>query len=155
MSRCARRATTPRVVERCRDARRRRIRARASNGRAVERLAWEDASSPTHFERAFPTGGRHRTELWTRAEASATGGEPVVGIMSPSCAALLELSREEANEATFAALAAGESAWRGGETRAHAYAGHQFGKWAGLLGDGRAITIGTVIESEELGAFEV
>ena len=155
MSRCARRATTPRVVERCRDARERRIRARASNARAVELLRWEDASSPTHFERAFPTGGRHRTELWTRAEASATGGEPVVGIMSPSCAALLELSREEANEATFAALAGGESAWRGGETRAHAYAGHQFGKWAGLLGDGRAITIGTVIESEELGAFEV
>ena len=79
----------------------------------------------------------------------------MVGIMSPSCAALLELSREEANEATFAALAAGESAWRGGETRAHAYAGHQFGKWAGLLGDGRAVTIGTVVESEGLGAFEV
>ena len=76
--------------------------------------------------------------------------------MSPSCAALLELSREEANEATFAALAAGESAWRGGETRgAAAHAGTPVGKWAGLLGDGRAITIGTVIESEELGAFEV
>lgn len=151
MSRCARRAATPRDY--VATARRRRTRARASTARPVELLRWEDASASTSFERAFPAGGRYRTELWTRAEASATGGEPVVGVMSSSCAALLELSCEEANEATFAALAGGESAWRK-RARANAYAGHQFGKWAGALGDGRCITMGTVL-SDDFGAFEV
>jgi len=152
MSRCARRTSTPRVLSRP-AARRHRTRARASNARPVELLRWEDASASTSFERAFPAGGRYRTELWTRAEASATGGEPLVGVMSQSCAALLELSCEEANEATFAALAGGESAWRK-RARANAYAGHQFGKWAGALGDGRCITVGTVL-SDDFGAFEV
>ena len=36
---------------------------------------------------------------------------------------------------------------------AHCYGGHQFGTWAGQLGDGRAISLGTLTKDDEL--FEI
>lgn len=64
---------------------------------------------------------------------------------SPEVAAELGLSREEVESEAFVAAFAGNRPWPGMETWAAAYGGHQFGHWAGQLGDGRAIGLGEAI----------
>ena len=36
-----------------------------------------------------------------------------------------------------------------GESYAHCYGGHQFGSWAGQLGDGRAITVAEILNAQK------
>ena len=43
----------------------------------------------------------------------------------------------------------------GSQTFAHAYSGHQFGSWAGQLGDGRAITIGDRLSPKDGAHYEI
>ena len=45
------------------------------------------------------------------------------------------------------AALAGNAIPKGAEPLAQAYGGHQFGNWAGRLGDGRAILLGEVVAS--------
>ena len=47
----------------------------------------------------------------------------------------------------------GNTQIEGMEPFAHCYGGHQFGTWAGQLGDGRAISLGTLTKDDEL--FEI
>ncbi len=50
---------------------------------------------------------------------------------------------ERADWRTLAVLAGAEP-WRGAEPLASVYSGHQFGVWAGQLGDGRALLLGEI-----------
>lgn len=59
-------------------------------------------------------------------------------------AALLDMNADAAETAGFADVFAGNRVPTGVQPVAHRYAGHQFGVWAGQLGDGRAITYGEV-----------
>ncbi len=61
---------------------------------------------------------------------------------SPDAAALLGLRPGEETRPEFAALVSGNALLRGMEPVAALYGGHQFGVWAGQLGDGRAILLG-------------
>jgi uncharacterized protein YdiU (UPF0061 family) len=61
---------------------------------------------------------------------------------SDNCAALLGLSRPEADTGVAVDILAGNGLARGMRPYAARYGGHQFGTWAGQLGDGRAITLG-------------
>ena len=61
---------------------------------------------------------------------------------SPDAAALLGLGAGELERPQFARLAAGADVLPGMEPLAALYGGHQFGVWAGQLGDGRAILLG-------------
>src|SRR5215475_12198112 len=61
---------------------------------------------------------------------------------SDDCAALLGLSRPEANSGAAVDILAGNGLASGMRPYAARYGGHQFGVWAGQLGDGRAITLG-------------
>lgn len=64
---------------------------------------------------------------------------------SPDCAALLgwpALWWSEAPEAL--AVFSGLALWPGMQPLATVYSGHQFGQWAGQLGDGRALLLGEV-----------
>ena len=55
---------------------------------------------------------------------------------------------EGANAEHFAAVFTGNELLPGMDPHAMAYAGHQFGNFAGQLGDGRAITLGEVVTPE-------
>jgi uncharacterized protein YdiU (UPF0061 family) len=63
---------------------------------------------------------------------------------SADCAALLGLPDDWATRDEAAALAAftGQAPWPGMQPLATVYSGHQFGVWAGQLGDGRALMLG-------------
>ncbi len=63
---------------------------------------------------------------------------------SPEAAALIDLRPGEEARPEFAALVSGNAVLPGMEPFAGVYGGHQFGVWAGQLGDGRAILLGEV-----------
>lgn len=67
---------------------------------------------------------------------------------SPEVAALLGLSREACESEQFARVFAGNELLPGMEPYAACYGGHQFGAWAGQLGDGRAIVLGEVLGTD-------
>ena len=59
-------------------------------------------------------------------------------------AALLDLSSAEFKRPEFAQIFSGSQVLSGMDAQATCYGGHQFGHWAGQLGDGRAINLGEV-----------
>jgi uncharacterized protein YdiU (UPF0061 family) len=64
--------------------------------------------------------------------------------VSPDAAALLDLQAAELAREEFVRVASGTAILRPMRPLAALYGGHQFGVWAGQLGDGRAITLGEV-----------
>ena len=67
---------------------------------------------------------------------------------SADAAALIDLRPGEEVRPEFAALVSGNALLDGMEPVAALYGGHQFGVWAGQLGDGRAILLGEVAQPE-------
>ncbi len=61
---------------------------------------------------------------------------------------LIELSHSELNGEVFVQLFSGNQLLPGMQAHACCYGGHQFGNWAGQLGDGRAINLGEVKNSQ-------
>ncbi|MDR3542758.1 MAG: YdiU family protein [Desulfocapsaceae bacterium] len=72
---------------------------------------------------------------------------PVLVISSPEAAALLDLSEEDCSSPAFLEVFAGNRIMSGMQPFAMCYGGHQFGSWAGQLGDGRAINLAEVVNS--------
>jgi serine/tyrosine/threonine adenylyltransferase len=70
--------------------------------------------------------------------------EPHWVAASDDCAQRLGLPEDWATRADLNALAvfSGNALWPGMQTLASVYSGHQFGVWAGQLGDGRALWLG-------------
>jgi uncharacterized protein YdiU (UPF0061 family) len=66
---------------------------------------------------------------------------------SREVAALVGLSEEDVQLPLFAEVFAGNTLIDGMEPYAANYGGHQFGHWAGQLGDGRAMTLAEVINA--------
>ncbi|MEP7187496.1 MAG: protein adenylyltransferase SelO [Rhodanobacter sp.] len=64
---------------------------------------------------------------------------------SSEMAATLGFSEADVTSAEFARVFAGNAELEGMQPYAANYGGHQFGNWAGQLGDGRAISLGEVI----------
>ncbi|MCJ8270096.1 MAG: YdiU family protein [Psychrosphaera sp.] len=67
---------------------------------------------------------------------------------SPEVASDLNLSPEVCRSQAFAETFVGNQTLVGMQPYAMCYGGHQFGNWAGQLGDGRAINLGEVITKE-------
>lgn len=65
---------------------------------------------------------------------------------SPDCAGLLGLPADWWQRADWDALQvfSGNAPWPGMQPLASVYSGHQFGVWAGQLGDGRALWLGEI-----------
>jgi uncharacterized protein YdiU (UPF0061 family) len=61
---------------------------------------------------------------------------------------LLDLSPDEVKTTQFAEYFAGNKILPGSQPAAHCYCGHQFGSFAGQLGDGRAIYLGEIVNSK-------
>ncbi|MGZ8413002.1 MAG: protein adenylyltransferase SelO [Gemmatirosa sp.] len=62
-------------------------------------------------------------------------------------AALVGFTEEDVRAPWFADVFAGNALLPGMQPYAAVYGGHQFGHWAGQLGDGRAITLGEVVNA--------
>jgi serine/tyrosine/threonine adenylyltransferase len=73
---------------------------------------------------------------------------PRVVAWSPEVAAMLGLSAEACETDAFAQVFAGNRQAPGMDPYAACYGGHQFGSWAGQLGDGRAISLGEVLNGQ-------
>jgi uncharacterized protein YdiU (UPF0061 family) len=83
-----------------------------------------------------------RHAAYTRVEPTAVAA-PQLLAWSEDCGALLGIARPEGDAAAVEVLA-GNRVLQGMQPYAARYGGHQFGHWAGQLGDGRAITLGEV-----------
>jgi serine/tyrosine/threonine adenylyltransferase len=71
--------------------------------------------------------------------------QPRLIAYSEEVASLLGFSEDDVRSARFADVFAGNALLDGMHPYAANYGGHQFGHWAGQLGDGRAISLGEVI----------
>ncbi len=67
---------------------------------------------------------------------------------SPEMAETLDLSPGEVASDAFTQVFSGNRLLPGMDPFAACYGGHQFGNWAGQLGDGRAISLGEVVNSQ-------
>jgi len=92
------------------------------------------------FDNSFAALGDAFSER--RTPAGIAGARLVA--FSPEAGALIDLRPGEERRAEFADLVSGNALVPGMEPVAGLYGGHQFGVWAGQLGDGRAILLGEV-----------
>lgn len=74
--------------------------------------------------------------------------KPKLVAYAKEVADLLGLSEQACGSDDFAQVFAGNRLTNGMEPYASCYGGHQFGHWAGQLGDGRAINLGDVINRQ-------
>jgi serine/tyrosine/threonine adenylyltransferase len=87
--------------------------------------------------------------FFTQLSPERVTDEPVLVHASPGAAALIGLPRAAFAHPDAAAVLSGLKPLPGYQPLAMVYSGHQFGQWAGQLGDGRALTIGQVKHDQE------
>jgi len=126
----------------------------------AETLA-DASATPAHdilrtarFDNAFvrelpadPESGRRRRYvegLYSRVEPTPVAAPRLIAY-SREVAALLDIDPAETATPEFAQVFGGNVLVPGMEPYAANYGGHQFGNWAGQLGDGRAITLGETL----------
>ena len=78
---------------------------------------------------------------WSRVQPTPVA-KPAMLHWSPQLAAELGLDAARMDDGETAQVLAGNAQWPGMAPYAANYGGHQFGHWAGQLGDGRAIVLG-------------
>ncbi|PKA47324.1 hypothetical protein AXF42_Ash017269 [Apostasia shenzhenica] len=117
--------------------------------RKLEELNWDHS-----FVRELPGDSRTDTmprevlkACYTKVSPSADVENPKLVAWSDAVAELIDLDPQEFQRPDFPLFFSGASPLPGGLTYAQCYGGHQFGIWAGQLGDGRAITFGEVLNS--------
>jgi serine/tyrosine/threonine adenylyltransferase len=82
--------------------------------------------------------------FYTKLAPQGVAPQPYVVHANPQGALLLGLSEQAFNHPQFASVFSGNSPLVGGDPLAMVYSGHQFGVWAGQLGDGRALLLAQV-----------
>ncbi|HTV18421.1 MAG TPA: YdiU family protein [Polyangiaceae bacterium] len=102
------------------------------------------------FQRELPEDrerGPRRRQVYSACFSSVDPtpvSEPRLIAYSPEAARLIDLAPEECESAAFLDVFSGNRVLGDMQPYAACYGGHQFGNWAGQLGDGRAITLGEV-----------
>ncbi|KAL1221694.1 hypothetical protein V5N11_009203 [Cardamine amara subsp. amara] len=86
---------------------------------------------------------------YSKVSPSVQVDDPQLVAWSESVAELLDLDPKEFERPDFSLMLAGAKPLPGAMPYAQCYGGHQFGMWAGQLGDGRAITLGEVLNSKD------
>ncbi|KAH7689424.1 Protein adenylyltransferase SelO protein [Dioscorea alata] len=118
-------------------------------GLKLEELNWDHS-----FVRELP--GDPRTDIisrevrracYSKVSPSVEVDKPELVAWSDSVAKLLDIDPKEFERPDIPLLFSGALPLVGGLTYAQCYGGHQFGTWAGQLGDGRAITLGEIVNS--------
>ncbi|XP_076916971.1 uncharacterized protein LOC143576850 [Bidens hawaiensis] len=82
---------------------------------------------------------------YSKVAPSVQVDNPKLVAWSESVAEILDLDPKEFERPDFPLLFTEASPLVGGLPYAQCYGGHQFGSWAGQLGDGRAITLGELV----------
>jgi serine/tyrosine/threonine adenylyltransferase len=82
--------------------------------------------------------------FFTHQPPEKVGEKPHLVHANEDAAALLDLDPQVFRDPRFVEVAAGHRPLEGFKPLAMVYSGHQFGVWAGQLGDGRALLIGQV-----------
>ena len=90
--------------------------------------------------------------FWSRVDPTPVAAPRLIA-HSPEVAASLGLGGGQMHSPEMISALSGNGKLPGMETYSTAYGGHQFGNWAGQLGDGRAILLGEVI-APPLGGVE-
>ena len=85
---------------------------------------------------------------YSRVQPARVAG-PRLLAYSKEAAALLGLSAEACQSREFVQVFSGNDLLPGMDPYATCYGGHQFGNWAGQLGDGRAINLGEIINQRD------
>ncbi|PNW71311.1 hypothetical protein CHLRE_16g648900v5 [Chlamydomonas reinhardtii] len=93
--------------------------------------------------------------LFTPVQPTPPDGVPYTITYSAKVARLLGLDPTECERPEFALVMSGAAPLPGARPFAACYGGHQFGQWAGQLGDGRAITLGEVVNPATGGRWEL
>ncbi len=84
--------------------------------------------------------------LWSNVQPTPVAN-PHLLAHSPEVAALLGWTDADVQHPNFAQVFGGNQLLTGMQPYAACYGGHQFGGWAGQLGDGRAISLGETLNS--------
>lgn len=87
-----------------------------------------------------------RGALWSAIEPTPVAA-PTLLAHSREVASLLGLDAADVASPAFAQVFGGNALLQGMQPYAGNYGGHQFGNWAGQLGDGRAITLGEAVNA--------
>jgi len=82
--------------------------------------------------------------LWSKVRPTPVSAPRLVAF-SKEVMDLLGLDEETLRSAEFVRVLSGNALWPGMVPYAANYGGHQFGNWAGQLGDGRAIVLGELL----------
>ena len=82
--------------------------------------------------------------FWSQVKPT-TVAQPTIIAYAPETAALLDLNSTDMEKPAMVEILSGNQLLPGMQPYASNYGGHQFGHWAGQLGDGRAISLGEVI----------
>ncbi|WRX31866.1 Protein adenylyltransferase SelO - like 1 [Theobroma cacao] len=119
------------------------------------KLGLEDLNWDHSFVRELPGDPRSDSiprqvlhACYTKVLPSAEVENPKLVAWSDSVADLLDLNPKEFERPDFPLKFSGVSPLAGAVPYAQCYGGHQFGTWAGQLGDGRAITLGEILNSK-------
>jgi protein adenylyltransferase len=123
----------------------------------VDSIFAQSALSALHFDNAFvrelpgdgESGPRRRQvhgALFSRVDPEPVAAPRLVA-HSAEVAALLGITAADVASPAFAQVFGGNALLDGMQPYAANYGGHQFGNWAGQLGDGRAITLGETINA--------
>ena len=86
--------------------------------------------------------------FYTFVQPTPADGDPTLVAASADVAALLDLDVKEFGTAEFLRCFAGVEVPRAWRPWAQCYGGHQFGSWAGQLGDGRAISLTEIVNAK-------
>ncbi|KAH6836231.1 selenoprotein O [Perilla frutescens var. hirtella] len=115
----------------------------------LEELKWDHS-----FVRELPGDPRSDSiprevlhSCYTKVYPSAEVDNPQLVAWSDSVAELLDLDPKEFERPDFPQIFSAAAPLVGVLPYAQCYGGHQFGMWAGQLGDGRAITLGEILNS--------
>jgi serine/tyrosine/threonine adenylyltransferase len=131
--------------------------ATASNHRSsLDSVDGGSATLPLVFDNRFTAGlaadpsvdNRRRQvtgAAFSRVKPTPVANPQTLCVSSEVCA-LLGIDLADAMTETFASAFGGNQILEGSDPFAMCYGGHQFGNWAGQLGDGRAIALGEVID---------
>lgn len=121
-----------------------------TTGGTLEGLCWKNMlvdslpEDPNRENRVRQVEGA----MYTRVQPTGTGTEPSLIMASEGVAELIGLHPDEFVRPEFAMVFSGNAVIPGSDPYANCYGGHQFGHWAGQLGDGRAISLGEVAEND-------
>jgi uncharacterized protein YdiU (UPF0061 family) len=120
---------------------------------SLHQLTLEGLKFDNRFVRELPADPRtdnHRRQVigacYSRVRPTRVSAPRLVAC-SAEMAARLDLSPETCATQAFAEVFAGNRLLDGMDPHATCYGGHQFGNWAGQLGDGRAINLGEVVNT--------